>query len=217
MQRVVSFSGLYSVVPRLAYIARLGVLLALAACASSPYEEGKSFADVVTNVNVIRLNDVYMATHSTAANGEPEREEDPSTNDQEALHATKMNVVSQLSNFGYTVTEEPHAPADIGMSFFIRYQPERWPLVSRSATVIGRVYDVKGASLFHMEENRNNETGNLLGNLLTAVGGTSRDEMIADATRSVVIKIVNEMRKGTKEKTPVRVTSFAHSEQESGR
>ena len=180
-------------------------LLVLSACASSPYAEHKSAADVPAHVNAVYLKRVYMVDPwarddkggtGADAKADPAEDADPSQNDREVVALAKANILSQLTNFGYTTVESETAPADITMSFFVNYQPERWPLVNRSVFVAGRAYDRQGASLFTMAT-RDQSAG-----LIGAVAGASRDEMVAAATRKTVVKLVDEMRKGTLENEP---------------
>ena len=171
----------------------------LAACASappSPYEKGKSSADVPARIHAIKLKPLVM---SNQGNNQPPR--DLSTNDQEVLALAKANIVSQFTNFGYKIIEGDRNKGDISVAFVIDYQPD-YVLVSRQAKINGMVYDTDGSALFHAEAAaQNNGGGSLLGAVVASAMG-SRDEMVSAVARDVTINIVNELQKGTKNASP---------------
>jgi hypothetical protein len=120
-------------------------------------------------------------------------EVDPSQNDQEVLALVKSNVISQLTNLGYSVVESDSAKADIKMSFAVSYMPERVILVHRMIGVRGFVYNKDGDLLFKLLTLKTSTAG-VFGSMLQ-----SRDELVSECTREAVVKIVDEMRKGTLE------------------
>jgi putative lipase involved disintegration of autophagic bodies len=184
----------------------LSLLVLLAACASV-YEDGKSSADVPANIDVICLKKVFLygGKADTESNGQnPKRiesmleEENPSSNDLEVLALAKANIVSQLTNFGYEIVESPKSKADIAMAYSVSYMPERWPLIDRSVVVRGYVYGNNDELIYNLMAVRQNSVG-----LIGALVGSSRDEMVSDASREAVVKVVSEMRKGSLENRPV--------------
>lgn len=132
-------------------------------------------------------------------NSEPNKDSNPSQNDQEVLALAKANVVSQLNNFGYSVTEDAAKKSDLAVRFYVSYQPERWPLIDRSVSISGKIYELSGPPVLKISTIRMNSVG-----LIGALVGPSRDDMVAEASREVVVKIVDELRKGTKEAKPAQ-------------
>lgn len=184
------------------------VILLLSACASqpSPYESGKSLADVPAHVDVINLKKVFLyggeADDPLKDSGphqrpDPLEEEDPSSNDQEVLAAAKVSIVNQLTNLGYSIVEDDKADADIRMSFAVSYIPERILFVHRQVGVQGLVYNQDNHLLFKLHTNKASTAG-AFGSMVQ-----SRDELVSDCAREAVVKVVTEMRKGILENNPV--------------
>jgi hypothetical protein len=179
----------------------------LSACAStSPYEAGKTSADVAAHVDVINLKKVYLyggeADDPQAKSGphqkpDPLEETDPSTNDQEVLAVAKTNIVSQLTNLGYSIVDGDKADADIRMSFAVSYIPERVLFVHRAVGVLGLVYAPDGHLLFRLGAGKAS-AGGAFGSMVQ-----SRDELVSACAREAVVNVVTEMRKGTLENSPV--------------
>jgi len=179
-------------------IVSLGLILIVTGCTPpSPYAKGKSASDIPAHVDVIALKEVAMA-YGQEKNGDPKPDANPSENDREVTVVVRRNIVSQLTNYGFKIVENPQEKADVGLRFYIGYMPERWPLVGRLASVVGIIDDTDGTTLFKTSAMKQNSTG-----LIGAMVGPSRDEMVSEVARETVIKIVTEMRKGTKNNTPV--------------
>ena len=187
------------------FLMAAGLIVGLAACAS-PYEEGKSPADVPAHIDVVNLKAVSMTPldpkdlHLAANEFRDKQQQDAalSQNDQEVLSLAKANIVSQLTNFGYKVVEGDEAKSDIWMTYTVHYQPEIL-LVNRSVLIEGRVYDTTGGPVFRLFQRNRPAVGGLLGVLLEP----SRDEMVSTTARDSVVKLVEEVRKGTKENMSV--------------
>lgn len=180
--------------------ALVAALLMVTGCApASPYAAGKSAADVPAHADVIALKEVSMA-YGTQENGQPKADPNPSINDQEVTAVIKRNIFSQLTNYGYKIVE-PTEPSDVSMRFYIYYIPERWPLIGRSVSVIGTIEDANGAPLLSTLAHYQNTSG-----LVGAIADGSRDAIISSTARDAVIKLVTELRKGTKNNVPVTAT-----------
>jgi hypothetical protein len=84
-----------------------------AACASSPYEAGKSAADVPAKIDVIKLDQV--ASHSGGFGPDVDNSVDPhpSQNDSEVMSVVKAAVVSQFENFGMHIVEDGTRSPDL--------------------------------------------------------------------------------------------------------
>lgn len=158
--------------------------LALSACAgSSPYAPGKSPANVPSHIDSINLTDIILPTN-------------PSDGDKEVAAIAKRAIVSQLTNYGYTVVEG-NKPADIGLKYSVDYTPEYGVFVHRSATIMAMVFDTNGTPLFSKTKSDNGQ-GGLISSLFTA-----RDAMIADLASHVTIDTVDELRKGQLDNQPI--------------
>lgn len=189
------------------YIGLACAVILLAACSTaSPYEATKTSADVPAHVDVIHLKRVFLyggeadessQDSETHRKPEPLEERDPSSNDREVLAMAKANILSQLTNLGYRVVEDSHAAADVGMSFAVSYMPERVFFVHRQVGVQGLVYDSKDNLLFRLGQGKASAAG-LFGSMVQP-----RDDLVSECTREAVIKVVEEMRKGTLENVPV--------------
>jgi hypothetical protein len=188
------------------YIGLALVTLLLAACASSPYEQGKSVADIPSHIDVINLKRVFLyggeaddPLKDAGPHNKPDplEEKDPSTNDQEVLAIAKTNILSQLTNLGYTVVEDDKTKGDVAMSFAVSYMPERVLFVHRQVGVQGMVYDPNGNLLFRLGQGKAS-AGGAFGSMVQ-----TRDELVSDCTREAVVKVVTEMRKGTLDNQPV--------------
>lgn len=179
-------------------------LLLLSACAQSPYFPGKSASDVPSHVDVVYLKSVYITTWGGESTkdplSEPNRDMAPSDNDKEVLALAKANILSQMQNFGYTVIEDQSKPAEVAMGFYVSYQPERWPLIDRAVNISGKLYALDGTPLLKMNAGRINSVG-----LIGALVGPSRDDMVSEAAREVAVKVVTEMRKGTRDGKPAQI------------
>lgn len=176
-------------------------LFNLAACAGAGYAPNRSASDIPAHIDVIKLDQVYMSNSSAEVTSlnDPSQDISPSQNDQEVTSVTRANILNQLTNYGYKVVEDS-SQADLTMRFFINYQPERWPLVGRSVVVLGRVYNNGNDLIYSVRTHQENSIG-----LIGAVVGASRDEMVSDTAREAVVKLVDEMRKGTKENLTYQV------------
>ncbi|HEU5048154.1 MAG TPA: hypothetical protein VFT64_09970 [Rickettsiales bacterium] len=166
----------------------LGLML-LAGCVS-PYEEGKSAADVPANIDAIYLQKVYIAAPFTKPGVDPVADDKPSKSSQEMLSVAKPSMVSQLTNFGYKVVEDSHEKADIAMKCGVYYAAV-WPLANDALYTWCRVYDVGGTPLlkFLAYDER--------GVIQFALGPTTT-AVAAKEARETIIKVVKELRKGTK-------------------
>jgi len=186
----------------------LALVALLGACTQSPYFPGRTPSDVPSHVDVVYLKNIYITTwggeNVSDPKSEPNRDMTPSDNDKEVLALAKANILSQMQNFGYSVTEDETKAADAVMGFYVAYQPERWPLVDRSVGISGKLYALDGTPLFKMYVGRVNSIG-----LIGALAGPSRDDMVSDAAREVAVKVVTEMRKGTKDNKPVAAQPVA--------
>ena len=171
-------------------------LLALTACTpASPYTKGKSPADVPSHINTVYLEKVYISSGDTETNGDPKEATDPLQESRDMLVIAKPTIVSQLTNFGYKIVENPKATADIGMKCGVRYL-QLWPLANNNMTTWCGIYDIAdmaGAPLFRMATTQERQSG-----LVTIMVEASRSDMAAQEARDVVIKVVDEIRKGTK-------------------
>lgn len=172
------------------------LLAALSGCADVNYEKGKSSADVPSRINTIWLKNVYMAKSfsSDKTDGEPQEDTAPSQNDQDVMRVVKATILNQFANYGYSIVEQDNGRADVAVKYYVKYQPERWPLVDRSIWVGGRAYNNEGDPLFNVEKQAVNSTG-----LIGAIIGPDQDEFVAAPTREAVIALVKELRRGTNE------------------
>ena len=190
-------------------------LLLLSACAQNPYFPGKTASDVPSHVDVVYLKDVYITTYGGESTkdpmSEPNRDMTPSDNDKEVLALAKASILSQMQNFGYVVTEDQSKPADVAMGFYVSYQPERWPLIDRAVGINSKLYAIDGTPLFKMYAGRMNSVG-----LIGALAGPSRDDMVSEAAREAAVKVVTEMRKGTKDGKPAPVSAPVAQAQSAG-
>ena len=160
----------------------------LAGCAS-PYEKGKSAADVPANIDAIYLQQVYVAD-LTINKPDLAAETTPSKDSLEMLNVVKPSVVNQLTNFGYKIVEDSHEKADIAMKCGVRYHGY-WPLSADLMYTWCKVYDLSGAPIFQFFAV--DQRG-----LIDYALGPTISTLAAKEARDTVIKVVNEMRKGTK-------------------
>lgn len=176
----------------------------LSACAfpPSPYESGKTTADVAAHINVISIKKIFLyggeaddPSKDSGPHQKPDllEEKDPSSNDQEVLAIAKTSIVNQLTNLGYSIVEDDKADADIRMSFAVSYIPERVFFVHRQVGVQGLVYNLDNSLIFKLGAGEASSAG-AFGSMVQ-----SRDELVSDCARKAVINVVTEMRKGTSE------------------
>ncbi len=188
------------------YIGLTLTAILLSACATSPYEAGISSADVPAHVDVINLKKVFLydgeAEDPLKDSGphqkpDPLEEKDPSSNDLEVLAVAKANILSQLTNLGYSIIEDEKADADIKMSYAVSYIPERVLFVHRQVMVQALAYSPNGGLLFRLGSGKASAAG-ALGSMVQ-----SRDELVSECAREAVVNAIQEMRKGMKENTSV--------------
>jgi len=182
------------------------IAFVLSACASSPYDTGRTSADVPSHVDVINLKKIFLyggeAPDPLKDSGphqkpDPLEEKDPSTNDVEVLAVAKANIVSQLTNLGYTIVEGDTTESDVKMSFAVSYMPERVLFVHRQVGVQGLVYSPNGNLLFRLGAGKVSAAGAFTSMV------QSRDELVSECAREAVVNVINELRKGTLDNNPV--------------
>jgi hypothetical protein len=179
-------------------ICLLIALATLAGCAVSPYDEGKSVADVPANVHAICLKQFYVTSGAPYVDGEPPGDPSPSESNLEVLSIAKGDVIADLTAAGYKLVDDPHGSCDLRLKVSTYYQPERWPVIQRSIFVIMIVYGSDDVRLFRAAGVRFNNFG-----LIGAVAGPSRDDMVSATARDAVDNLLAELHKGTKKNTPV--------------
>ncbi|GGF25818.1 hypothetical protein GCM10011611_34850 [Aliidongia dinghuensis] len=176
----------------LRFLAVLSLCLT-AACASSPYEAGKSAADVPSKIDVIKLDKVASFNGGFDSDVDKSIDPNPSQNDSEVMSAVKAAVISQFENYGMHIVEDGTRPPDVRVRLYVSYQPELGLLVHRSVIVGIRVLDTDGTPLLRMGAAQAMSLG-LIGSLIV-----SRDDFVTAVARDAVIGTVGELQKGTKE------------------
>ncbi len=180
----------------------VSVLLVLAACDGLTYQNGKTASDIPANVQTVSLKSIYLVggdakqtflgPSASADSNNPQPEASPSQNDLDVLAVARDSVIRDLAGAGYRVVDA-NAPADVGIQFFVSYQPEMWPLVNRHLAIAGTIYDARGVFLFKILSHEVNAFG-----LIGAAVGDSRDEMTASTAKDVIDQISTELHKGSK-------------------
>lgn|SRR5208282_2574534 len=166
----------------------------LAACApKSPYEPGKSAADIPEKIDVIKF-DKFAAIDLWKSGDDWEQRIDaaPSTNDQEVMAVAKASVIAQFENFGMHIVEDDSRKPDLKIHVFVGYQPELGYYVHRQFAIGIQVLDADDSKILHEAAGHYNAHG-----LLDAIF-QSRDGMIGDVSRQVVLQTAAELQKGTK-------------------
>lgn len=176
----------------LRFLAVLSLCLT-AACASSPYETGKSAADVPSKIEVVKLDTVASFNGGFGSDVDNSIDPHPSQNDSEVLTVVKAAVVSQFENFGMHIVEDGTRSPDVLVRLYVSYQPELGLFIHRSVVVGIRVLDTDGAPLLRKGAAKV-MSGGLIGSLLVA-----RDDFVAEVGRNAVIGTVKELEKGTKQ------------------
>lgn len=175
----------------LKFLALLSLCLT-AACASSPYEVGKSAADVPAKIDVIKLDKVSSYNGAFDADVDKTIDPTPSENDTEVMSAVKAAVIAQFENFGMHIVEDGQRPPDVHVRLYVSYQPELGLFIHRAVVVGIRVLDTDDTPLMRKAAGRV-MSGGLIGSMLVA-----RDDFAANVARKVVIDTVGELQKGTK-------------------
>jgi len=172
----------------------VAALLLTAACATpSPYEPGKSAADIPARIDVIRLE--KLADLDVWKSGsDPEKRIDlaPSDNDREVLAVAKRAVVAQFENFGMHIVEDCSRKPDLRIYVYVGYTPEMGLLVHRAVSVGVFVRDQDDTPILK------EWAGRLNGNGVIDAIFTSRDTMVAGVAQQAVQATVKELQKGTK-------------------
>jgi hypothetical protein len=185
---------------RSAFIGVIMLLTASACTPISPYAKGKSAADIPAKIETINV--LVANGDGIDKNGNPKIDLTASPNDKEAAAVARKAVLNQINSYGYRVIEDPKAPADVTLGFFLYYIPERWPLIDRVVSVSGIIYDEDRNVMFKTGASDQNTTG-----LIGAIVGPSRDEMVASVARAVTVTVVKELQKGTKNNTPAATSA----------
>ena len=128
----------------------------------------------------------------TKDNADPAPDPHPSDNDIEVTAAAKDAIIKPLQAQGYLISESPMRDADVIMSYFIFYHPERALFGGRAVAIRGQLYLPDGTKIFKVVGMKMN-----LFNVVGALFEPSRDEMVSDAASECVNKMLEEMRKGT--------------------
>lgn len=181
-----------------------GAFLLGACAARSPYEAGKSAADVPARIDVIKL-DKFAPLELWTRGGDLEARVDgkPSDNEREVMAVAKQAVVAQFENFGMHVVEDDSRAADVRIRVYVSYVPEAGLLVHRAVRVTIRVFDTDGTPIVMLGAARLNRNG-----IIDALF-TSRDAMVADVARQAVQNTVKELEMGTKKAPGTGATALA--------
>lgn len=173
----------------------MGMLVAGCA-APSPYEPGKSTADIPAQIDVIKLDQVAdINGWSSDPDWDKRIDPAPSDNDREVMALAKNAVVAQFENFGMHIVEDDSRAPDLKIKLYVAYQPEVL-IAHRGVIVFIRVFDTEGSPILKMAKARM-VTGGFIDGLVISVL-TSRDGMVTDAARDAVQATVAELQKGTK-------------------
>jgi len=171
-------------------------LAALSACAiPSPYDGGRSPADLPVQVNVIKLENIVLGNTQASASDvrNPEHlaklvNSNPNENSREVLSLAKQTIISQFGRFGIRVIEDDSQKPDLLIRVMIHYQPEIW-LVGRNMSIRIYVYTTDGSPLLHEDAFYFNSHG-LMGATLE-----SRDYVVSSTAREAASEVDEELAK----------------------
>jgi uncharacterized lipoprotein YajG len=181
--------------------------LLLAGCQSSPYQTGKTAADVpakidtvaltgitylVNDAKPIRADDDLTGQAGEAVDSRPRRE--PSESERAVSGAVKAAVIDQFENFGMHVVEDDSRKPDLKVGLTLAYTPELGLLIHRSISVTLTAMTPDGQPLLSFTQAA--MSSGLLGSLVV-----SRDDLVQSVARALIVKTVQELQRGTKTET----------------
>ena len=185
----------------------IAVALLLAGCQSSPYQTGKTAADVPAKIDTVELTGItYLVNDAKpiradddltgqaggAVDNRPQRE--PSDSERAVSEAVKAAIIDQFENFGMHVVEDGSRKPDLKVGLTLAYTPELGLLIHRSISVTLTAMTPEGQPLLSFTQAAMS-TG-LLGSLIV-----SRDDMAQKVARILIVKTVQELQRGTKTET----------------